>query len=224
MNWINLGLVPYGQALELQHRMVDALKAGSGSDTLLLLEHPPVLTLGRRANEQNILATPETLRGEGIEVFKVERGGDVTYHGPGQLVGYPILDLRHFRRDVSWYVESLANVLIRTLDEYGVAGVYRREYPGVWIGDAKVVAIGARISSWITSHGFAFNVDPNMRHWELIIPCGIYDKAVTSLSELTGKPVSVADVLPRLVRHFGDVFQTDMTPASFEMAVPPKPV
>ena len=224
MNWIDLGLVPYGQALELQHRMVDELKAGSGSDTLLLLEHPPVLTLGRRADEQNILASPETLRDEGIEVFKVERGGDVTYHGPGQLVGYPILDLRHFRRDVSWYVESLANVLIRTLAEYDVAGVYRREYPGVWIGDAKVVAIGARISGWITSHGFALNVNPNMRHWDLIIPCGIHDKAVTSLSELVGKPTTVADVLPRLVRHFGEVFETDMTPASFELAARSKQV
>jgi lipoyl(octanoyl) transferase len=210
MNWIDVGLMPYGQALALQHQLVEEHKAGTGSDTVLLLEHPPVLTLGRRANESNILASPETLREQGIEVFRVERGGDVTYHGPGQLVGYPILDLRHFRCDVSWYVESLSDVLIRTLRDYGVQGRYSQEFPGVWVGDAKVVAIGARISTWITSHGFAFNVNPNMQHWELIVPCGIHDKAVTSLAQLTGKPVSVSEVLPHLVRHFGEVFETEM--------------
>ena len=210
MRWINLGLCPYAQALELQHELVADHKNGSGVDTLLLLEHPPVLTLGRRANESNILASSELLAREGIEVFKVERGGDVTYHGPGQLVGYPILDLRHFKQDVGWYVASVAEVLTRTLLDFGLRGAYRQDLPGVWVGDEKIVAIGARIEKWVTSHGFACNVNPNMQHWQLIIPCGISDKGVTSLAHLLGREISVDEVVPRVVQHFGDVFGVTM--------------
>lgn len=214
MQWAYLGVVPYGQALDLQHQLVEAHKRGAGEDTFLLLQHPPVLTLGRRAQETNIIASPEFLAKQGIEVFKVERGGDVTYHGPGQLVGYPLLDLKHFQLDVGWYVRSLADVLVRTLRDFGVAGVYRAEQPGVWIGDEKIAAIGAHITrhegSWITSHGFAFNVNPNMQHWQLIIPCGIADKGVASLANLLKRDISVEEVMPHVVRHFGDVFGVEM--------------
>ena len=220
MNWSDLGLCPYEQALDLQRRLVSEQKSGSGADTLLLLEHPPILTLGRRANEANILASPEALARQGISVYKVDRGGDVTNHGPGQLVGYPVIDLSHFRRDISWYVCSLAQVLIRTLAEFGVDSAYRPEYPGVWVDDEKVAAIGAHISSWITSHGFALNVDPNMRHWELIIPCGLRDKGVTSLARLLGRPVSLAEVMPKVVRNFGAVFEVDMVSAVLDQPAP----
>jgi len=210
MKWVDMGIVGYGRALELQHRLVAGQTAGAADDVLLLLQHPAVLTLGRRADAGNIIASQAELAQEGIEVFNVERGGDVTYHGPGQLVGYPILNLRHFKMDVSWFVCALAEVLVRTLAGYGVKGEYRREQPGVWVGDDKIVAIGVRIESWVTYHGFAFNVNPNMRHWELIVPCGITDKGVTSLAILLGHPVDVNDVVPQVARHFGDVFGVEM--------------
>jgi len=210
MNWVNMGLVGYGRALELQHRLVAGQKIGTEDDVLLLLQHPAVLTLGRRADAGNIIASPAELAREGIEVFNVERGGDVTYHGPGQLVGYPILNLRHFKKDVSWFVCAMAEVLVRTLADYGLKSEYRRTQPGVWLGDDKIVAIGVRIESWITYHGFAFNINPNMRHWQLIVPCGIADKGVTSLSVALGQSVDVSTVMPQVARHFGDVFGVEM--------------
>lgn len=227
-----LGIVPYADALALQHRLVDARKAGQGEDTLLLLEHPPVFTLGRNATEEHILAAPEFLDELGIEVHRVERGGDVTYHGPGQLVGYPILDLRQHRKDVGWYVRSLEDVLIKTLESFGIeahragmdaSGKRDPKLVGVWIDnptddplerqihpEAKIAQIGARIESWITYHGFALNVDPNMAHFQLIVPCGIPDKPVTSLARALHRPVSMDDVRERVVRAFENVFQ--MTP------------
>ncbi|MBI1800738.1 MAG: lipoyl(octanoyl) transferase LipB, partial [Chloroflexi bacterium] len=209
----NLGVMPYAQALDLQRRLCAERKRGEGEDTLLLLEHPPVITLGRRAQSSNILASPELLARHDIEVFQVERGGDVTYHGPGQLVGYPILDLRNFRQDVRWYISSLAEVLVRTLEGFGVSGAYRADLPGVWVGDEKVVAIGARIENWVTYHGFAFNVCTDMAHWEMIVPCGIPDKGVGTLSRLLGRRVPVGEVIPAVAQHFGDVFGVPMVKA-----------
>lgn len=236
----NLGLVPYDRALELQHELVGAHKAGHGTDTLLLLEHPPVLTLGRNAHSENILASPEYLDELGIRVFRVERGGDVTYHGPGQLVGYPILDLHHFRRDIGWYIRSLEDVLIQTLNSYGLeahrAGLDangRRDSKlvGVWVPnptddpllkrvqpEAKIAQIGARIERWITYHGFALNIDPQMRHFDLIVPCGITDKPVTCLARVLGRPVSMTEVRERVAHCFENVFdvaleQSALTPA-----------
>ena len=210
MQWSYLGSVPYAQALDLQHALVARRKAGEGEDILLLLQHPPVVTLGRRAQERNVIASPDFLARQGIEVFKVERGGDVTYHGPGQLVGYPIIDLSHFRKDVSWYVAALGDVFVRLLAEFGVAGEYRHDLPGVWIGDEKILAIGARIENWITYHGFAFNVNPNMQHWQLIVPCGIPDKGVASLAAVLRRDISVEEIVPLVVRHFGEVFGAPM--------------
>lgn len=210
MDWVDVGILGYAEALDLQHRLVAAHKAGKADDVLLLLQHPAVLTLGRRADAANIIASPEQLAREGIEIFNVERGGNVTYHGPGQLVGYPILDLRHFKKDVSWFVAAMAEALVRTLADFGVQSEYRRAQPGVWVGDEKIVAIGVRIESWITYHGFAFNVNPDMRHWELIVPCGIADKGVTSLSKLLGRSVDVNALLPIVARHFGEAFGVDM--------------
>ena len=192
-------------------------KRGESDDVLLLLQHPPVLTLGRRAQSSNIIASPEFLAKQGIEVFNVERGGDVTYHGPGQLVGYPILDLNHFKKDVSWYVSALAEVFVRLLADFGLSSQYRSDLPGVWIGEEKILAIGARIENWITYHGFAFNVSPDMQHWQLIVPCGIPDKGVTSLARALGREISVEAILPQVVQHFGDVFGVEMEQSPAEV-------
>ncbi len=228
----NLGLVPYADALALQHERVDARKMGGGEDTLLLLEHNPVFTLGRNAQEEHILASREFLNEIGIDVYRVERGGDVTYHGPGQLVGYPILDLRNFRMDVGWYVRSLEDVLIQTLHSYGLdahraglneTGKRDSKLVGVWIEnptddplekklqpEAKIAQIGARIESWITYHGFALNVDPNMQHFQFIVPCGIPDKPVTSLARALKKNIAMEDVRERVARAFENVFDVEL--------------
>lgn len=230
---VNLDLVPYADALALQHELVTARKNGTGEDTLLLLEHPPVFTLGRNARDEHILASREFLDRIGIEIHRVERGGDVTYHGPGQLVGYPILDLRKYRMDVAWYVRSLEEVLIQTLNSYGLdahrAGLDANgkrdpKLVGVWIDnpgadplerslfpEAKIAQIGARIEQWITYHGFAFNVDPLMEHFQFIVPCGIPDKPVTSLARALKTNISMDDVRARIARAFENVFDVELT-------------
>jgi len=217
---VNLGLVPYADALALQQRLVETRKRGKLNDTLLLLEHPPVFTLGRNANDSNIVASPDFLKQLGIAVFKVERGGDVTYHGPGQLVGYPILDLHNFRLDVGWFVRSLEEVLMRTLTEFGIAGKRIDKLVGAWIdtptGEAKVAQIGARIEQWITYHGFALNVDPNLAHFELIVPCGIADKPVTSMARVLNRPIDPRAVREIVAVRFGEVFGAEMIEISVE--------
>lgn len=203
---VNLNTVPYADALALQHRIVAARKRGALNDVLLLLEHPPVFTLGRHARAENILAPRETLQQLGIEVFRVERGGEVTYHGPGQLVGYPILDLHNFRLDVGWFVHSLEEVLIRALGDFGIRGARIEKLIGVWVGDEKIAQIGARIEEWITYHGFALNVNPNLAHFDWIVPCGIRDKGVTSLTRVLNTSVEMRAVRARVAARFGEVF------------------
>ncbi len=213
---VNLEAIPYADALALQHRIVAARKHGMLNDTLLLLEHPPVFTLGRHAQASNILAAPELLAQLGIQVFHVERGGDVTYHGPNQLVGYPILNLENFRRDVGWYVRALETTLIHALADFGITGRLIDQLIGVWVdqpdqGDprlqhVKIAQIGARIEQWITYHGFALNVDPPLAHFDLIVPCGINDKAVTSMAQLLQRPIAMRAVREHVAQHFGRVF------------------
>ncbi|MGH2570816.1 MAG: lipoyl(octanoyl) transferase LipB, partial [bacterium] len=175
-------------------------------DQLLLLEHPPVVTLGRSATDGNVLASREALRARGIELHACGRGGDVTFHGPGQLVGYPILDLNPDRRDVRRYVRDLEEVLIRTLGDFGVGAGRIPGLTGVWIGDLKIAAIGVRIARWVTTHGFAWNVANDLDGFRVIVPCGISDRGVTSLSRVLGREVSLDEVKAPLVRRFGEVF------------------
>lgn len=203
---IHLPVTPYADALALQHRIVEARQRGALNDALLLLEHPPVFTLGRNAPESNILASREVLQQNGIQVFRVERGGDVTYHGPGQLVGYPILDLRDFRLDVGCFVRAMEETLIRALDDFGIRGARIEKLIGVWAGDAKIAQIGARIEQWITYHGFALNVDPNLAHFDLIVPCGIRDKSVTSIARVLNAPIEMRAVRARVATRFAEVF------------------
>jgi lipoyl(octanoyl) transferase len=213
-----LGLVPYADGLELQRALVEDRRANRIPDTLLLLQHPHVLTVGvKQDGRRHIIATTEQLSASGIEVFETGRGGDVTYHGPGQIVGYPILDLNPDRRDVHKYVRDLEEVMIRVCAGYGVTAGRIKGLSGAWIpsvrdarsgqvGDAKIGAIGVRISRWITSHGFAFNVTTDVDFFKLIVPCGISDRSVTSLAAQLRRQPDLADVEDRLVEQFAAVF------------------
>jgi lipoyl(octanoyl) transferase len=205
-----LGLVPYAEALVVQQQMVEARKADEASDTLLLLEHPPVITLGRAANRANVLADEQTRQARGVALFETGRGGDVTYHGPGQLVGYPIINLAPDRRDVRRYVRDLEEVLIRAAAGFGVDAGRIAGLTGVWVGGEKLAAIGVRISRWVTMHGFAFNVTTDLSHFEMIVPCGIADHGVTSLEKLLDKQIALSEVAATVARHFGEVFDRQM--------------
>jgi lipoyl(octanoyl) transferase len=204
-----LGLIGYDEALTLQRELVEERRADGVPDLLLLLEHPPVITLGVRSEiaRANVVATNARLAALGIAVHETGRGGDVTYHGPGQIVGYPILDLRPDRCDVHKYVRDLEEVMIRTCADYGVTAGRVTGLTGAWVGDAKIGAIGIRISRWITSHGFAFNVSTNLDHFTLIVPCGISDRGVTSLEKVTQRPISMREVEDTIVHRFADVFE-----------------
>jgi lipoyl(octanoyl) transferase len=212
-----LGLVSYGEALAVQRALVEERRADRVGDLLLLVEHPPVLTLGVKGDggRSHIIATPEALAARGIEVFESGRGGDVTYHGPGQIVGYPIVDLNPDRRDVHRYVRDLEEVLIRTAGDLGIATARVPGLTGVWAGQDKLAAIGVRISRWITSHGFALNVTTDLSHFDLIVPCGIADRGVTSLARL-GSRAPRREVEDRIVGHFCEVFERQPAP---ELAV-----
>lgn len=205
-------MLEYGAGLELQAQLVEERRSGAIGDTLLLLEHPPVITLGvkTKGKPSNIVASKETLAAEGVTVFETGRGGDITYHGPGQLVGYPIFDLRPDRTDVHRYVRDIEEVLIVALREFGIESARLAGRTGVWVGpegrEEKVAAIGVRISRWITSHGFALNVATNLKHFQLIVPCGIADRGVTSIDRVLGREVPMREVEDAVVGAFARVF------------------
>lgn len=212
-----LGRQEYGAVLARQKDLVQKVRQGTEPDTLLLVEHNPVITLGRAAKREHLLVSEEALSKQGISLFAVERGGDVTYHGPGQLVGYPILDLNRHGRDLHLLLRNYEEVLIRTLGEFGVAGRRFPPYTGVWVGEEKVAAIGVAVENWVSFHGFALNVDPNLDHFRLIVPCGISQYGVTSLARLLGRRVGFREVMPCVVRHFADVFGLAFAPVTSEL-------
>ena len=203
-----LGVIAYADALKLQRQLVEQRKAGTIPDQLLLLEHPPVITLGvkTRQDRSHVLASPDMLESAGVEIFETGRGGDVTYHGPGQLVGYPIIDLRPDRCDVHRYVRDLEQVMIDAAARLGVTAERVAGLTGAWVGGDKLAAIGVRISRWVTSHGFALNVSTDLSHFDLIVPCGITDRGVTSLARLTGATVRIRDVEDAVIAAFSTVF------------------
>jgi len=214
LHWDFLGRVPYREAVERQHAARDAIKRGEGVERLLLLEHPPVYTLGRNASAADVLAAPEWLAAQGIAVEECDRGGQVTYHGPGQLVGYPIVNLSPDRRDVRRYVRDLQEVLIRTLAEYGVSAAVRegQAFIGVWAGHDqadKIASIGVHLSRWITTHGFALNVATDLSHFAGIIPCGLQGIGMTSIEKLTGRAPALAEVAAVCAGHFAAVFDRE---------------
>ena len=225
---VDLGLIAYAEAWELQERVVAARKAGAIEDVLLFCEHPHVITLGRSGNRANLLASESVLRQKGVEFFETSRGGDITYHGPGQIVGYPILNLGAIRRDVVWYVRTLEEAMIRATADLGIAARREPGKTGIWV-DAdevadrskrdsslalgmtdqqaeKLAAIGVHLSRWVTSHGFAYNVATDLRYFELIVPCGIADRKATSLEKLLGRRVSLEEIRPLLVKQVCEVF------------------
>jgi len=210
-----LGVVPYDEALAMQRQLVEERRAGRVPDLLLLLQHPAVITLGVKGDggRANIVATGERLAELGIAVHETGRGGDVTYHGPGQIVGYPILDLKPDRCDVHRYVRDLEEVMIRVCADYGVTAGRIVGLTGTWVGAEKIGAIGVRLSRWITSHGFAFNVSTDLDHFKLIVPCGISDRGVTSLQRATGRHLSLIEAEDAFVRRFQEVFERELAVA-----------
>jgi lipoyl(octanoyl) transferase len=215
---VDLGLIGYAEAYALQRRVVAARKAGAIEDVLLLCEHPHVITLGRSGKRENLLASESILKQKGMQFYASDRGGDITYHGPGQIVGYPIVNLGAIRRDVVWYVRTLEEAMIRATAELGISAERVAGKTGIWVRvgttEEKLAAIGVHISRWITSHGFAYNVSTDLRNFELIVPCGIADRKATSLEKLMGCNVEAKEVAPRIAKHLGELFGLGMKEAS----------
>ena len=206
---VDLGRIGYAEALELQRRLVAARKAQAIEDLLVFCEHPHVITQGRNAKPEHLLVSEHVLRQKGVALFAASRGGDMTYHGPGQIVGYPIVDLGAIRRDVVWYVRTLEEAMIRATAEFGIVSRRVAGKTGVWVAsgntEEKLAAIGVHISRWVTSHGFAYNVSTDLRFFDLIVPCGIADRKATSLEKLLGRAVDTAGVAPRIARHLAEL-------------------
>jgi lipoyl(octanoyl) transferase len=212
----SLGVVSYVDGVERQRELLQQRQRDETSDQLLLLQHPHVITKGRNANDAHILAGEALLRRRGVEVHEADRGGDVTYHGPGQLVAYPIIDLRPDRCDLHRYVRDLERVLLAILEEYGIQGHTASGRTGVWVkrpagSEAKIAAIGVRVARWVTSHGIALNVAPDLDYFRMIVPCGLKQRDVTSLQEILGRQPDMAEVGRMFVKHFGRVFERRMT-------------
>lgn len=209
---VGLGRMTYAEALDLQRTLAQKrIDGGLDRDLLLLVEHNPVVTLGRGAKDSSMALPSAEIAARGVELFEVDRGGDVTFHGPGQLVGYPILELPVDRRDVHRYVRDLEDVLIQAVGDFGIAAARIPGLTGIWVGDRKLAAIGVRISRWVTSHGFALNVSTDLSHFDLIVPCGIADKGVTSMERLLGRRVPMDEVAEAVVLRFGRVFGGSLT-------------
>jgi len=211
---VDLGRVEYAAAWELQRRVVAARKAGAVPDVLLLCEHPHVITLGRNGKLTNLRASSDLLRRMGVALFETDRGGDITYHGPGQIVGYPIVDLTEHRRDVRWFVSQLEEAMMRATADFGVVTKRVEGQHGVWVdapgGEEKLAALGVHVSRWVTSHGLAYNSSTDLRFFDLIVPCGIAGKRATSLERILGRAVNVNDVRSRLAEQFGAVFDREI--------------
>lgn len=209
--WVaDLGLLAYEPACALQRELVEARKAGAIPDVLLLCEHPHVITLGRNGKRENLRASEELLARMKVDFHATDRGGDITYHGPGQIVGYPILDLAGHRRDIRWYVEQLEEVMIRATADFGLAAHRSNANHGVWLdapgGEEKLAALGVHLSRWVSSHGFAYNVATDMRYFDMIVPCGVAGKRATSLERALDRDVRIEEVRERLAAHFASVF------------------
>jgi lipoyl(octanoyl) transferase len=213
---VNAGLVPYAEACALQRELVAARKAAAIPDVLLFCEHPHVITLGRNGKKENLRANDRVLAQMNVTFHDTDRGGDITYHGPGQIVGYPILDLTEHRRDVRWYVQQLEETMIRATADFNVTAARVAGRHGIWVGqppnDEKLAALGVHLSRWVTSHGFAYNVATDLRYFDLIVPCGIAGKRATSLERVLDRAVGTEEVRPKLAAHFGELFERNMIP------------
>jgi len=210
LNYSDLGFIDYKEAWELQNEILSKRASGEVQDFLFLLEHPNTYTLGKTANKENLTGSETYLKENHISVYNIDRGGDITYHGPGQIVGYPIIDLNDWKKDTHKYLRALEEVLTRTCSGFGLKAERNQDYTGVWIGDRKIAAIGIKVSRWITMHGFAFNVNTDLSLFSGIIPCGIQNKDVTSLKKELGKNLEIKEVKSLIIKHFIDVFEYDL--------------
>jgi len=206
LTYCDLGLIDYKEAWDLQKSIFNLRVKGDIPDTLFLLEHPHTYTLGKVARKNNLIGNEDFLRKNNISVYDIDRGGDITYHGPGQIVGYPIINLEEWKKDTHKYLRALEEVIMKSCIEYGLAPCRDSKYTGVWIGEKKIAAIGIKVSRWITMHGFAFNVNTNLNMFKGIIPCGINDKDVTSLKNELGREISIDEVKNSLLKNFKEVF------------------
>ena len=213
-----LGQVAYREAYRLQTDLLSRRINGDIGDTLLLLEHPPTITVGKSGRVENILVSPAELAEKGIPLFFVDRGGDVTYHGPGQLVGYPIIDLKNRGKDLHQYVHNLEEAVIRTLGDFGIRGGRDRSHRGVWVKQREIAAIGLRVSKWVTVHGFALNIDADLAPFSLINPCGFSDRGATSMAEVLGREIAMTAVTERLMARVAEVFQGRLETGSDNLA------
>ncbi|RTZ76064.1 MAG: lipoyl(octanoyl) transferase [Candidatus Neomarinimicrobiota bacterium] len=198
----DLGSAPYQQTWDMQKKIQSQRINNEIDDTVLLVEHEPVYTFGKNANENHLLQNYP----EDVKVFHIERGGDITFHGPGQLVGYPIIDLHNYKMSISWYMRSLEAVIINTLNHYGIAAEHKKGLTGVWVKEEKIAALGVRISRWVTMHGFALNVNTELHYYDGIIPCGIFEYGVTSMKNLLGTAIKMDEVKKLLIKEFNMVF------------------
>jgi len=214
---VDLGRLPYAEALELQRAVARARIAGEvADDVLLLVEHPPVVTLGRSTKATSLPLSADAIRARGVEVHEVERGGDVTFHGPGQLVGYPIVDLKRHRRDLHWYLRQVEQALIDGLEALGIAGDRVAKYTGVWVGPRKIASIGVHARDWVTWHGFALNVTTALSYFDLIVPCGIHGVEMTSVSRELGREVSLGEVAGAVSAAFARAFSLEPVPTAVD--------
>lgn len=207
LSYADLGFIDYKEAWDLQYKIHTSRVRGNVKDHFLLLEHPNTYTLGKTADKSNLIGNEEYLKEKNISVYDIDRGGDITYHGPGQIVGYPIINLNDWKQDTHKYLRALEEIIIRVCLEFGLIGRRDPEYTGVWIEDRKIAAIGIKVSRWVTMHGFAFNINTDLSLFNGIIPCGISDKAVTSLSKETNKTVEIDFVKSLILKHFTEVFE-----------------
>ena len=212
MHWqlLKLGIVDYKQTHNLQKQILQDRVDNKCPDTMILLQHNPVITVGRGGDNKNIIVSQAILDSYGIKVYEIERGGDVTYHGTGQLTGYPIIDLRNYKKDVHWYLRQLEEAIIKFLSYYDIIGKRVSGRTGVWVGDEKIAAIGVAVKRWVTYHGFALNINPDLSHFKLINPCGITDKEVTSLVKILGFDVEMAEVEDKIISAFSDIFDVEI--------------
>lgn len=204
--YCDLGIIDYQEAWELQQQVFQLRVDGKIEDILFLLEHPNTYTLGKTANKDHLVGSKPFLENHGVKVYEIDRGGDITFHGPGQIVGYPIIDLNNWERDTHKYLRAIEDVIMKTCSDYGLRASRNSEYTGVWAGNKKIAAIGIKVSRWITMHGFAFNINTDLSLYDGIIPCGIQDKGVTSIETELGKSIDLQEVKEKVVSHFSEVF------------------
>jgi len=209
---INAGRSDYRKSWDLQKRLFEQVAKRKSDQYLIISEHEPVITIGKTGSKSNLLAEKAYLTQKNIDVVDIDRGGDITFHGPGQIVGYPILDLALFKKDIHWYLRALEDVIIKVLAEYNITAIRDKKLTGVWVNNKKICALGIKTSSWITMHGFALNVQTNLDYFDLIVPCGINDKGVTSISEQVGNSIEQNDVINKLIIHFQNVFNVLIVP------------